>query len=308
MSRPIRFGAFPGHQLGWPGYVEFVRRLETLGFDTVWVPDHYVMYSQATIPLFEMWTTLGALAAQTSRIRLGTLVLNITYRNPAVAAMTAAHLDVIAGGRFELGIGSAGALTDHTMTGVSPWPVPERVARLREFVGLVDRLLRGEVTTGAGPYYPISEAMVVTPRRQEPRLPLVLAAHGPVTLKIAAQYADCWTSLGTGGTDLGTWRATDRDAALTLTRERGLRLDDYAATLGRDPGTIRRSLIDGRNGETPWASVQAFQDYVGRYREAGIDEFIFYLPAEPRYPAEAVGAGVFERVVHEVMPALRAGR
>lgn len=301
----FRFGVVPWHDWAWPEYLDHARRLEAMGVDSLWVPDHFVYYRRATQPLFEAWTTLAALAMATSRVRLGPLVLNITYYNPAVVAKMAAHLDVIAGGRLELGIGAAGGPLDHAMTGVPPWSGRERVARLGEFVALVDGLLRGEVVTSDGPYYPVTESRLVSPAMQAPRLPLTVAAHGPKSLRLAARFADCWNSLGATGTDLGTWAGVAPAEAFALTRRRSQQLDEACAEIGRDPATLRRSLLAGFTGDRPWASVDAFTDFVGRYRELGIEEFVFVYPPERLYRPEDAPPGIFERVVHDVLPSLR---
>lgn len=301
MGRP-RFGLVIPQVVPWPAMVERFQTTEALGFDSAWVVDHFVNPYLPSGRWFEGWTMLAALAAHTRRVRLGTLVTSISFRNPAVLAKEALTVDHISEGRLEMGIGAAGQERDHTMTGSAPWPPAERVARFGEFVAILDRMLRDEVTTYEGQYYTVREAGMTPGPVQRPRPPFTIAAHGPKTLRIAAAYADAWNSSGgTGrGNNPSEWTARD---ALAITRRRNDQLDQYAAELGRDPRTIRRSFLagGGASPENPWQSVEAFRDFVGSHREAGIDEFLFY------YPSRAEQAhGQFERIAREVIPALRS--
>jgi hypothetical protein len=104
--------------------------------------------------------------------------------------------------------------------------------------------------------------------------------------------------------------AQSREVIATI-RERGAKLDEYALQRGRDPGEIARSFLQGWTADTPWASPSAFEDFIGRYQEAGISEFIFPYPPEmfaafAGFPAGSVQPGVFDRVAHELIPALRS--
>jgi alkanesulfonate monooxygenase SsuD/methylene tetrahydromethanopterin reductase-like flavin-dependent oxidoreductase (luciferase family) len=137
---------------------------------------------------------------------------------------------------------------------------------------------------------------------QRPRPPLTIAAHGPTTVKLAARYADAWNTAGLNwGLDE---RATVADA-LRFTHDLSALLDEQAAAAGRAPGDIVRSVLAGFEWPVatadPWASVDAFREFVGRYRELGFTEFI--VP-EPAGGEEAV----LEAVAGEALPSLRAGR
>ena len=141
---------------------------------------------------------------------------------------------------------------------------------------------------------------------QQPRPPLTLAANGPASLRLAAEYADNWNSLGGPG-------FSPRES-LDITRQRNEFLDEYCAALGRDPDAISRSFLVGFAKDTPFASLDAFHEVVGRYREIGINEFIFYSVAdEAREWAASRGLlgrwsdrAMLERVATEAIPALRA--
>jgi alkanesulfonate monooxygenase SsuD/methylene tetrahydromethanopterin reductase-like flavin-dependent oxidoreductase (luciferase family) len=159
------------------------------------------------------------------------------------------------------------------------------VERYREAVRVVDQLLRNDTTSYQGTFYQLKEAIMRPHSVQQPRPPLVLAAHKPKMLRIVAEYADTWNSFGT----------------VDEMRARNAILDDHCQELGRDPHTIVRSLYGWATmmPADPWESVGAFQDMVGSYAQAGVNEFLI---DQPRPEQEAV----LERVAAEVLPSLRA--
>ena len=276
MSSTLRFGIMTLQNLSYPDMVEHWQHLESLGFDSVWLGDHFVDPYVPTGYWFDGWTLLAALATETKRIRFGPLVASITLRNPALLARQAMTIDHISNGRLELGIGAGRAPLDHSMTGTSAWETPERARRFRECVEIVDHMLRHSTTTYQGRHYQIKDAAMNPLPIQQPRLPLTLAAHGSTTLKITAALADAWNSFGKFG--------ASAEESLAITRERNTMLDDYCTALGRDPRTLRRSFLSGMTAERPFVSLQAFHDYIGRYQDAGINEFIFYWLPEAGHP------------------------
>jgi alkanesulfonate monooxygenase SsuD/methylene tetrahydromethanopterin reductase-like flavin-dependent oxidoreductase (luciferase family) len=303
MGRQLRFGLVTPQLVPWPAMVQRWKTAEELGFDSVWVVDHFVNPAMASGRWFEGWTMLAALATQTSRIRLGVLVTSISFRNPAVLAKEALTVDHISAGRLELGLGAGGQVNDHTMTGTVPWPPAERVARFREFVAVVDALLRSEEPASHhGRYYRVQDAIMTPGPVQRPRPPLTVGATGKKMLEIAAEFGD---SLNTSGGGEGR-RASDLSPAEALdnVRRRNELLDELCAKRGRDPRSLTRSLLagGGYSPENPWESVEAFRDFTGRYREAGVGEFLFYYPSRTE-----LAHGTFERIAAEVLPALRAG-
>jgi alkanesulfonate monooxygenase SsuD/methylene tetrahydromethanopterin reductase-like flavin-dependent oxidoreductase (luciferase family) len=298
----LQFGVLcPQFEL-WPKAVERARLIEQLGFDSYWVADHFVSPANKQSDWFDGWSWLAGLAAETSTIRLGTLVSNIIYRNPAVLARQALSVDHISGGRLNLGIGATGS-TDlsHPMTGVPVWQPSERVDRFQETIEIVDRLLRDRVTSYNGKYYQLQEAHMVPASIQQPRPPLTIAAHGPRTLRIAAKYADSW-SFFNPGPDLSPAQA------LAVTQEKNDQLSDFAIQAGRDPESIRRSLLAGWLPENPHTSPEAFIDFVGRYQDAGINEFILLLVPDIDILSDRflTDIAMLERFGLEALPVLRA--
>jgi alkanesulfonate monooxygenase SsuD/methylene tetrahydromethanopterin reductase-like flavin-dependent oxidoreductase (luciferase family) len=308
MAHPLRFGIMVLQNLPYPELVEHYQYIETLGFDNAWVADHFVDPYVPDKPWFDAWTILAALAARTSKIQLGAMVTNIIYRNPAVFAKQVLTIDHISNGRVNVAIGAtSGRDLSHTMTGIPVWETPERVRRFREFTEIVDQMLRNPTTTYVGKYYQIKDATMSPNPIQQPRPPLTLAAAGPATLKVAAESADTWNSFG-------KFNASSEEG-LAITHERGQMLDEYCAKIGRDPQTIRRSFLAGMTADKPFASMQAFHDFVGRYQEIGISEFIFYWLAEEGHPVmveKGLNGGcitsrdILERIATEAIPAMMA--
>jgi alkanesulfonate monooxygenase SsuD/methylene tetrahydromethanopterin reductase-like flavin-dependent oxidoreductase (luciferase family) len=297
MNHPFRFGIITLQNLSWPKLVEDWKEIEALGYDSIWVADHFI-----TNPVkdgwYDGWTLLPALATLTSTVRIGTLVTNFIYRNPAVIAKQAMTVDHISQGRLELGIGATSKRDlSHRTTGIENWPTAERVQRFREVVEILDQMLRQEMTTYTGRYYQVTEAWMHPATIQMPRPPLTIAAHGPTTLKIAAQFADSWNSYGGFNTSPAE--------TLAITRQRSEILDEYCVKIGRDPGEIRRSFLAGLSADTPLASLEAFYDFVGRLHEIGISEFIFYYDYADLQPDQGMDRAMLERIAMEAIPAMR---
>jgi alkanesulfonate monooxygenase SsuD/methylene tetrahydromethanopterin reductase-like flavin-dependent oxidoreductase (luciferase family) len=298
MQRRLRFGILVLQNYPWPEIAEHVQRYEAFGLDSLWVADHFVDPWEPAGTWFECWMLLAALATQTRQIRLGPLVSHVVYRNPALLARQAMTVDHLSGGRLELGLGAGASEYDRSMTGVPSWPPAERVQRFHEAVEIVDRMLRAEVTTHHGRYYSVHDAAMGPGPLQRPRPPITIAASGPAMVRIAARYADTWNTEG-NYPELWHGPATQADV-LRITCERGELLSEAAAAHGRDPRAIARSFLAGFSPapENAWASTDAFEDFVGRYREIGCTEFILPEPA-------ANELRVFQRVAESIIPALQ---
>ena len=299
MDRALRFEVLVVPNMPWETVLDRFRCIEALGFDIGGLADHFVDWTNPPNPWFDLWATLGAVAQATTTLRLRPCVAQIPLRDPATFARQALTLDHISGGRIELGLG-IGLTVDpsYAMMGIANWSNAERVARLKEYLEIVDRMLTREVTSYAGKYYTIDEA-VMNPRPvQSPRPPIMLAAMGPVMLKRAARYADTWNSLSF----LETF-----DAQLAETRERATRIDEHCATIDRDPATLTRSytMFDAtgrkRGGMIAYyESEDAFADMVGRVLELGITEIGLYWPTLPEQRP------MFERIATDVIPKIKA--
>jgi alkanesulfonate monooxygenase SsuD/methylene tetrahydromethanopterin reductase-like flavin-dependent oxidoreductase (luciferase family) len=283
--KPFTFGIQTSPIKTWPQMVADWQRVEALGFDSIWLPDHLVPTFRRELPLFEAWTLLAGLATVTTRIRLGALVTCNTFRHPALLAKEAVTVDHISGGRLELGLGAGWIAFEHVMFGLRYPDDAERVAMFGEALQVIDALLRNDVTTHQGKHYQLNDAPFRPGPVQKPRPPITVAAHGPRMIKLVAPYADRWNSMGT----------------VAEMRERGARLDDACVAIGRDPGEIIHSVLYVPSimpDEKPWDSPEAFIDFAGRFREAGVSELILQLPFDGEWAR-------IERVVECGMPQLR---
>lgn len=161
-------------------------------------------------------------------------------------------------------------------------------------------MLRNQTFNYEGRYYRVKD-VVTNPRPvQQPRPPITIAALGPAMLRITARYADAWNTY--------PGRGVTPEEALPAIRERIKMLDDLCGEMGRDPNTLSRSLLALRISPTsPFASMQAFHDFMGQYREVGLNDFIFYYPPSQYYPPTNNDQdALFESIARGVMPAMKA--
>ena len=184
-ARAFRFGVTAAGARTGTEWVEKARRVEALGYTTLVVPDN-VQHTLAPFP------ALAVAATATNTLRVGTYVLVNDYRNPVLLAKEAASLDLLTGGRFELGLGAGrpAAAAEAPMLGLDFASGGERVARLAEALALIKPLLAGERVSATGPHYAVSEATISPLPVQKPRPPLLVAGSGPRLLALAAREAD----------------------------------------------------------------------------------------------------------------------
>ena len=262
----------------WDELVRRWRRLDALGFETIWTADHLVGVRRGG-HWYAGWPTLAGIAHATERTRIGTLVSPITFHNPAQLVKAAVTVDHMSRGRLELGIGAGGSPVDHELAHVERWPPAERARRLRAFVERVVELLGDES---------------LQPAPLQAQIPLTIGGMARGTLRLAARFAGRWSSFGGG-------RGTQPEAAAEQAAEQNRELDSFCAELGRDPAELTRSILIAHPWivETPWRSEAAFHEMVERWRAAGMTEIVVYYPPETGMPAEAVTPGVFEAVFRE---------
>lgn len=199
---------------------------EESGFDSVWVMDHFLQLpglGGPEAPILEGYTLLGALAARTERVRLGTLVTGVTYRNPALVAKMLTTLDVISRGRAICGIGAAWYDVEHEAYGWDFPPVGERMARLEEAVQIIRLMFTEEVASFDGRYYRVAEARNVPGPVQPGGPPIMVGGGGEKrTLRIVARYADMGNVSG---------------PVETVRRKLEI-LHAHCEDVGRDPGDV----------------------------------------------------------------------
>ncbi len=195
----MRFGAaFWIQRTDWPSLRDACLAAERSGFDSIWFDDHLLSdEGDWRDPKLEGWASLAALAPLTARARLGHLVSANTFRNPGLTAKLATTLDHVSGGRFVLGLGAGWFEREHEAFGLDFGSgFGERLDRLEEAVGLVERLLAGERVTHEGRFYTMQDALC-EPRPVQARLPLLIGGSGPQkTLRTTARHADLWNGYG----------------------------------------------------------------------------------------------------------------
>jgi alkanesulfonate monooxygenase SsuD/methylene tetrahydromethanopterin reductase-like flavin-dependent oxidoreductase (luciferase family) len=284
MPQPLRFGICTDQNMDWPETVERWKYLEALGFDSIWLCDHLIQPSRPDGPYFEGSTLLAGLAAVTERARIGVLVWSNTFRHPSILAKESMTIDHISNGRLEVGIGAGWYVPEHEKFGLEYLPDGQRVSQFREAVVILDSMLRNEYTSFSGEYYTVNEAPIRPQPVQRPRPPLTIGAKKTRMLKIAAEFAERWNASGSA----------------EEMRERNQILDQHCADIGRDPDSIIRSLYGWASvmSADPFDSVDAFEQVIGEYREAGVNEFIIDQPRREQFP-------VMERVATEVIPRMR---
>jgi alkanesulfonate monooxygenase SsuD/methylene tetrahydromethanopterin reductase-like flavin-dependent oxidoreductase (luciferase family) len=300
----LSFGILSFPEVPYDELARRCREVEALGFDSMWLADDLNMPGYAD---FEVWTLLGALARETTRIRLGTLVTAVTFRHPAFLAAQAITVDHISQGRVEVGIGAGGPPNNYATLGLASWGAAERRERMEEQVIILAQLLRGEPIAYEGQHYRTATDAMPKPI-QQPRPPLIVAAHGERGLRLIAEYADGWNSLGGQPYPEARYgKKVTLTEAVALTQRRNQQLDGYCHELGRDPATIRRSIAVYRPvPPDPLSSLDAFDEYVGHYAEIGINEIIFYWPplanVIEEQPISATQQALFERIALERFP------
>ena len=229
MTQPLRLGVHLGQQnLTIDRQRELWRRFdEHLDWLSCWDHLYEAPPAGGTIDHFEAISLLGAMAVETSRIRLGCLVFYVGYRTPGVLAKAATTIDHLSGGRFELGLGSGWHEPECRAFGYPFPPFPARAAMLDEAATIIRGLLTQERTTFAGEHFSVDDASCL-PAPVQARLPIWIGGTGPKrTLPLVARHGDGWNA---------AYISPERFAEL------GRTLDEACERIDRDPATLRRGI------------------------------------------------------------------
>jgi F420-dependent oxidoreductase-like protein len=288
------------------GVVAMATAAEDAGFDSVWVMDHFFQLPPLggpSQPMLDSYTLLGALAARTSRVRLGTMVTGVTYRNPAHLAKIVTTLDVISAGRAILGIGAAWYDVEHEGLGFEFPPAGERLDRLEEALQICRAMFGEEAPSFEGRYYRIHEARNVPPPVQ-PGGPAILVGGGGEkrTLRLVARYADMCNITGDPATIAhkvevlqGHCAAVGRDPSeVTVSR-----LSTLVLTASEEETATTKGFLRQVTGEEPTGSdVGTADELVARVEElaaAGVEYFVFNVPTGTPDTVRRVGQVLVER-------------
>jgi alkanesulfonate monooxygenase SsuD/methylene tetrahydromethanopterin reductase-like flavin-dependent oxidoreductase (luciferase family) len=271
------------------------RAVERYGFDHAWTYDHIGWRSLVDGPWFGAVPTLTAAATVTERIELGTFVASPHFRHPVPFAREVTALDDISDGRFLLGVGAGAASGfDRTVLGEQPLSDRAMVDRFGEFLELLDAILTGDRTTWQGDYYTAVDARGTPGTVRKPRVPFVVAANGPRSIRLVARFGQGWVTTGPRTEDTEEWWQG--------VAQRAGRLDDALAEAKRTPATVRRYLSLDASPTYSLSSAACFTDMVGRAAELGFTDVVAHWPR-----ADGVYEGresVLEEVAADVLPTL----
>lgn len=273
----------------WQRWASDLRMMEDIGYDVAYVYDHLTHPTAPGAWLADGFATLTAGAAITTRIGLGTLVASATLHSPVALARLAGTVQDVSGGRFVLGLGGGSplcALADRGDTVTAP----QMLRRLRDVVEGLQAVWAGETSwNGTDTSFTGLETLPLAPGSMRP--PLLLAAHGPRALALAATHADRWNSYG------GRAAVRLEEPAFWETiRDQVAGLDAACRAVGRDPASLPRSLLVGFGAVRPSASVAAYRDAIARAEDLGFTELQVYAPGYEPY-GEAGRLAVHEQVL-----------
>lgn len=265
----MRFGItiLPEHR--WDEAEPMWREAETLGFDHAWTYDHLSWGGLPDAPWFATVPTLTAAALVTSRIRLGTFVVSPNFRHPVSFVREVLSLDDISGGRLLLGLGAGGSPDDRVL-GTKALTPRERVDRLAEFTSLLVELMGRDHVDHTGEWYTAVDARTLPTTARD--VPLVMAANGPRSLRLALQHVTDhpdagWVTTGRRGADQAEWWAS---LAQLVTR-----LEELSEQRGR---SIRRYLNLDASHLFALESVDVFTEFVDRAAELGFTDVVTHWP------------------------------
>ena len=257
----IHFGAtLPQIKRTWEETRAACQEFEALGYDSVWLNDHLYGIPGPQLPIFEAWTTLSAAAAITSRVKLGTLVSPVGFRNPALLAKIAATLDNISNGRVIVGLGSGWFEMEFSGYGFDFPPLPVRLKQLDEACTLVKRMWTEDQPSFNGKHFHTDSVYCEPKPVQKPHPPLLIGGGGEqVLLRMVARHADIWNNLAIHQGQLAH--------KVNVLRE-------HCRAVGRDPHSIQVSqqtmVVIGKDSADAQAKLDKAQMIYGGHLGQGI--------------------------------------
>lgn len=332
MTQPLRIGVALPHSFrngvgraSWPELRDLAVELETSGFESLWVSDHYFTDLEhrggppGAATQLDAMVLLPALAVVTERVRLGTLVLAVGFRYPSVLAKAAASLDRLSDGRFELGLGAGWHAPEYEAAGLELPSGSERLAQLEEAITIIREMTSDERAVADGPHVQVRHVPNLPRPRQSP-LPVLVAAFGVKALRTAARTADAWNV---------AWRYSPDTYAQMVDG-----FEKACSEVNRDPSQVRKSLglmaLVGENqadlerrfevwrDQAPWligdrslreVAEQALVgtpdqviDRIEQFRGLGVTDFVLSFSPLPFGWSSAAG---WDIVATEILPAFQ---
>lgn len=277
----------------WPGgppvmgakLGEIAHAAEGAGYDSIWVMDHFFqipMAGPAEAEMMEAYTTLGYLAGQTSRVRLGTLVTGVTYRHPGLLAKQVTTLDVLSGGRAYLGIGAAWFDREHAGLGVPFPPLKERFQRLEEALRIVKQMWSDNNGPFEGKHYQLTETLNSPQALTKPHPPILIGGSGEKkTLRLVAKYANACNLSASSPAEVARKLAILREHC----EREGRNYDEIEKTIIRPIALNKDSTAD-----------QVVQT-LGEYAEVGVQTVLGALMGADQLPLiDIVGRDVIPQI------------
>ena len=266
----MRVGVTLLPEYAWAQDRERWLRAEQYGFDHAWTFDHLAWRSLADSPWHATIPTLTAAALTTTTLRIGTWVTSPNFRHPVPLAKDLMTLDVMSGGRLNIGLGSGTRGFDASMLGQPELTPPQAALRFREFVTLLDVLLRQPETTWRGEWYAAVEARTIPGCVQQPRPPLLVAANGPQGMRLAQEMGSGWITMGSAppGVEPEQWWAGVAAAARRF--EELWSESERSATLPR--------YLNLETVAAAYESVDQFREAFGRAGELGFTDVVIAWP------------------------------
>lgn len=277
----ITFGIVTGqHQLTWDQIRDQWLLAESLGFDSLYLFDHFTgLYGDPAGPCLEASTLLAALARETERAEIGVLVYGNTHRHPVVLAKEIVTIDHLSGGRAVLGIGTGWNENEHRWYGIPLHSPGTRVAMLDEALMVIDGLLANERFTFTGEHYAVEDAPFA-PKPVREKLPILVGGKKPKMLRVVARHADIWDASGSPDVRL----------------ERSEELRRACDEVGREYHEIRHSMSFGAD---KLVDIDHFEELVMTYKGVGVRQFLF------DFPLDKEGQEIARKVAAGLMPKLR---
>jgi alkanesulfonate monooxygenase SsuD/methylene tetrahydromethanopterin reductase-like flavin-dependent oxidoreductase (luciferase family) len=239
---------------GW--WLDSARRLDAAGYDGVWTWDHFMGQGDMSVPVVEAWTILSMAAASTQRVTVGSFVLNVMNRHPAVLARMASTLQVASGGRLILGMGIGGAPREHKAYGIDFPEAKERAARLEEAIAVLRALWTGGPVTRESPFYPLRDATAFPIPVPPP--PIIIGGETSAGARLAARIGDGWSTFDDNFEQ-------NLPLYLDALEQSGRRREDQHVYVGFQGDWLGDASIV----ESPW--VKAPRETWQRWHEAGAD-------------------------------------